>query len=119
MTTHRTLYNKAFAGALVVLMLMTSMAMAMGQMRSAAVGEMVLCTGHGAEIVLIDAQGQPTKAKTQCPECLAAQMLLQAAAPTVTIPAEHSFTAVASVAQVETKAQNRAEGNGARAPPLA
>ncbi|WP_380057232.1 hypothetical protein ACFE33_04015 [Falsihalocynthiibacter sp. SS001] len=105
--------------ALALLMLMTSMASAMGQMRGAAVGEMVLCTGTGAVVVLVDADGQPVKAQVTCPDCMISAALAGAAAPTVEYSADHALAAVEMPVRVASLARLRADAHRTRAPPLA
>lgn len=55
---------------LVSLLGMTNVAMAVGQMNAAASGEMVICVGNGHITVEMDADGQPVKRKTVCPDCV-------------------------------------------------
>jgi hypothetical protein len=55
---------------LIVLMLMTSGAMASVRgMTHTAAGIMILCTGNGAVKVLIDADGAPIELSHVCPDC--------------------------------------------------
>ncbi|MCV6825215.1 MULTISPECIES: hypothetical protein [Halocynthiibacter] len=63
--------SKLLAFALVALIGLTNVAMAVGQMRADASGEMVLCVGNGHITVQVDADGQPIQQKTVCPECMA------------------------------------------------
>jgi hypothetical protein len=59
-----------FSGVLIVLMLMTSGAMASVRgMTHTAAGTMILCTGNGAVKVLIDADGAPIELSHVCPDC--------------------------------------------------
>lgn len=119
MTDHRSTLKSTFIAALAVLMMLTSTAMAMSQMRAAAVGEMVLCTGHdGPRIVQIDADGQPVEPRVTCPDCLLDAGMLAATAPTITTPA--SFNLVdQSGREFTTNAPRRSESAYVtRAPPL-
>jgi hypothetical protein len=59
-----------FSGFLIVLMLMTSGAMASARsVNNDATGTMVLCTGVGTVKVLIGADGAPVRPSHLCPEC--------------------------------------------------
>lgn len=106
------------AAVLALVMVLTSMATAMGQMRGAAVGEMVLCTGHGARVVQIDAEGQPVEARTTCPDCLLAAALL--ATQTTISQTDMVFTSADLGRFAVTKPARlpRKKAHGSRAPPL-
>lgn len=86
MLHYGTQLKSTFIAALAVLMMLTSTAMAMSQVRAAAVGEMVLCTGHGPRIVQIDADGQPVEPRVTCPDCLLDAGALAAIAPAISTP---------------------------------
>ena len=53
---------------LVGLVALTSVEMAVAHGMPVPVGQMVLCTGHGVRIVLVDADGVPTRAAHLCPD---------------------------------------------------
>ena len=53
---------------LAVAMTAVSVGHAHGQPR--AVGEIVICTGHGPVTIAVDADGQPTQANHLCPDCV-------------------------------------------------
>lgn len=100
-----------------LVLVLTSMATAMGQMRAAAVGEMVLCTGYGHRVVQIDAEGQPVEARTTCPDCLLTAAIPQAAAtPDVRVI---TFSAADFQSFVASTPAQSAHGlaNATRAPP--
>lgn len=69
-------------------MIVTSgaMAVARGQAYD-AVGQIVLCTGHGAILVTVDAQGEPIEPPHLCPDCVLA-MLADTAVPPVVAPVD-------------------------------
>jgi len=79
---YRTFYALTTAAILVIGTL--QMAYASGQ--APAVGEMELCTGHGAVTVGIDADGNPTGEIFYCPEC-ASTALIVVETGTVDLPA--------------------------------
>lgn len=105
--------------AMALVMVLTSVATAMGQMRAAAIGEMVLCTGHGPRIVQVDAEGQPVQARTTCPDCVLSDALIT---PPSTSIAE-SFDFVASdflgLATPDLRGVARDYAHASRAPPRA
>ncbi|MDG1430737.1 MAG: hypothetical protein P8L68_00310 [Paracoccaceae bacterium] len=58
---------QAFLTAAILVIGTLQMAYASGQ--APTVGELVLCTGHGAVTIGIDAEGNPTGEIFYCPEC--------------------------------------------------
>ncbi|MGV6802845.1 MAG: hypothetical protein ACWA49_01465 [Ruegeria sp.] len=54
--------------ALSLLLVLTAQGVAASRGLSAAVGQMVLCTGTGPVVVYMDSEGQPTKAPHFCPD---------------------------------------------------
>ncbi len=54
--------------ALSLLLALTAQSVAESRGISAAVGQMVLCTGTGPVVVYMDEDGQPTKAPHYCPD---------------------------------------------------
>lgn len=64
-----------------LLVLLTGQGMASTRGMNAAVGHMVICTGTGPVLVMIDEGGQPTKAPAFCPDY--AMSLLGAVLPDV------------------------------------
>lgn len=106
------------AATLVVLVALTSAATAMSQLRGAAVGEMVICTGHGMRTVLIDADGQPVDAKVECPECLISQADLPAMAASFEGFADLVATAEVTAAPIASQIVARAAAPPARGPPV-
>jgi hypothetical protein len=61
--------HKAFVACLAALVLLGSVQMSAARGAPAPVGTMVICSGHGYAVVLIDAEGQPTRAAHLCPDC--------------------------------------------------
>ena len=49
---------------------LTSHSAAVARSGPDAVGQMVICTGFGDEILYTDADGQPTSAPHLCPDCV-------------------------------------------------
>jgi hypothetical protein len=54
--------------ALSLLVVLTGQGMAASRGMDAAVGQMVICTGTGPIVVMVDEHGQPTHAPAFCPE---------------------------------------------------
>ncbi|KPQ07484.1 MAG: hypothetical protein HLUCCA12_06610 [Rhodobacteraceae bacterium HLUCCA12] len=54
---------------LAVAMMLGSVSLAVARNQPRPVGMIVLCTGHGATSVAVDARGQPVNPQFQCPEC--------------------------------------------------
>lgn len=73
-------YLAVFLSLLVVL---TGQGMAATRGMNAAVGHMVLCTGDGPVVVMVDENGQPTQAPSFCPDY--ALTLLGAVLPDVVL----------------------------------
>lgn len=65
MRTHARTY---LALALSLLVVVTGQAMAASRGMNAAVGQMVICTGTGPIVVMVDENGQPTQAPAYCPD---------------------------------------------------
>jgi hypothetical protein len=80
----RTLRDRLLPAFLVVVLLITSgaMAAARGQARSAS-GEIVLCTGTGPVSVAVDARGKPLGKLHICPDCALGLFAVDAPAPLV------------------------------------
>ncbi|MEX0349094.1 MAG: hypothetical protein AB3N15_06675 [Paracoccaceae bacterium] len=57
-----------FALAVSALLALTGQGLAMSRGVSAAVGQMVICTGTGPVVVHVDAEGQPTGPPHYCPD---------------------------------------------------
>jgi hypothetical protein len=104
---------------LAVLIALTSTATAMSQLRGAAVGEMVICTGHGMRTVLMDAQGQPVDAKVQCPECLLSNVDLPEVASGLAVFVDVVLAVDVDTAPVLSDAAQRPAVPPARGPPAA
>ncbi|MBO9449138.1 hypothetical protein J7426_02640 [Tropicibacter sp. R16_0] len=51
-----------------LLVVLTGQGMAASRGMDAAVGQMVICTGTGPIVVMVDENGQPTQAPAFCPE---------------------------------------------------
>lgn len=119
MKNRRSTLESTFIAALAVLMMLTSTAMANGQMRAAAVGEMVLCAGHdGPRVVQMDAEGQPVKPRVTCPDCLLDTGVLVTLAPTLSTPASFDVADL-SGRKITTNAPRLSDSAYVtRAPPL-
>lgn len=103
--------------ALALLMILTSTAMAMGQMRAAADGEMVLCTGHGPRIVPVDQNGQPVEPKVVCPDCLLDASAQLGAATSFIIPTTVALVDLTSRGFARHAPQPNRSADTTRAPP--
>lgn len=89
---------------LALMLALTSQSMAVARGASAAVGQMVLCTGSGPLAIYVDAQGQPTEAPHICPDSalnvlfdlaeLSCQSPRQPVAFSPSASARHSFDVV-------------------------
>jgi hypothetical protein len=64
---------------LVLSLVLSTVGFGMARGQAPAVGQMVICTGHGIITVTIDADGNPVRTQTLCPD--AALGLLAATAP--------------------------------------
>jgi hypothetical protein len=53
-----------------LILALTSHSAAVARSGPAAVGQMVICTGFGDEILYTDADGQPTSVPHLCPDCV-------------------------------------------------
>lgn len=61
---------RSFISFLMVLILgLTSQAMAVTRGAAAATGQVVICNGSGTMVLYLDAEGQPTAAPHICPDC--------------------------------------------------
>lgn len=69
-----------------LLVLLTGQGMAATRGMDAAVGHMVICTGTGPVVVMVDENGQPTKAPAYCPDY--ALSLLGAVLPDTVSPGQ-------------------------------
>ena len=67
------------AGALALILVLTSGAMAVARGQTMAAGSIVICAGGGPVSIPVDADGNPTGPAHICPDC--ALSLLDAAAP--------------------------------------
>ena len=67
------------AGALALILVLTSGAMAVARGQTMAAGSIVICAGAGPVSIPVDAEGNPTGPAHICPDC--ALGLLDAAAP--------------------------------------
>lgn len=67
---------------------LTGHSMAVARGASAPSGEMVLCTGTGPLVVLVDENGDPTGPAHFCPECV--MSLVEAIIPDFDMPAQHA-----------------------------
>ena len=92
--------NRAISAVLALVMLLTSgaMAVARGQAYDVA-GQIVLCSGHGIVVVLLDAEGDPVARPHLCPDCMLSSSdpgagPLPAAAPIRVEPVAFSALAV-------------------------
>ncbi|SLN42945.1 hypothetical protein PSJ8397_02187 [Pseudooctadecabacter jejudonensis] len=70
------------------------MAVARGVMKDAA-GQIVLCTGHGVQVVTVDHQGQPMEAVQICPDCALTALADTRADVKVAVSADLVWTLVA------------------------
>jgi hypothetical protein len=62
--------RKIVAFFLSLVLALTSHSAAVANGSSAAVDQMVICTGLGATVIYTDAEGQPTSAPHRCPDCV-------------------------------------------------
>jgi hypothetical protein len=83
-----------------------------------ASGQMVICTGEGTQVVYVDAEGQPTKAPHDCPDCISL-LLDAAAAPEGALLPDMSRAAAGQAPEALMLAALRQMRASARAPPQA
>ncbi|WP_425041170.1 hypothetical protein [Primorskyibacter sp. S187A] len=62
-------FTRVISLVLSVTLLLTAETMAMARGATAAVDEIILCTGHGPSSVYVDSDGEPTSAPHICPDC--------------------------------------------------
>lgn len=83
-----------------------------------AAGTMVICTGMGAAVVYVDAEGQPVPAPHYCPDCM--MHVLDAVVPPAALPAPGGYAAARAAVDIPVLlgAAPRLRAS-ARAPPAA
>ncbi|WP_291732529.1 hypothetical protein [Leisingera sp. F5] len=83
-----------------------------------AVGQIVICTGMGPEVIYVDSEGQPVQPPHSCPDCV--MHLLDAVAPPAGFPVPGQL-----VGRLDAVSENAAIGSycepsaTARSPPAA
>ena len=112
------LLKTTISSALAALIVVTSLAMSFGQMRAAAVGEMVLCTGFGPRIVQVDAEGQPVQHSVTCPDTLLDTANLAADIPIVVSRSVLVALDGARVIAAPVIVKLHGTAHGPRAPPI-
>ncbi|MBU2983614.1 hypothetical protein KO498_17535 [Lentibacter algarum] len=113
MTTLRSYLAIVLSLALVL----TGGAMVQARMVNPATGLMVLCSGSGPIVMLVDAQGQPTSAPHLCPDCTLVVAALLTEQPVAAELVLGGSTLLSVATRTEAPTQHILRKN-ARAPPL-
>ena len=108
--------RSAFAWCLSLLVALSGISMAAARAAPAPVGQMVICSGQGFAVVLVDVDGQPTRAAHLCPDCAFASAAGLPDAARVLRPAANRAMRHARLAPFRVTTAPRAAAR-ARAPP--
>ena len=101
---------------LILVLIVTSGAMAAARGQSGGTGSMIICAGQGPVVVTVDADGQPVDAAHICPDCALGLFAAAAAAMADTVrPTGH--TLLEWSAEPATHRTTGISAANARAPP--
>lgn len=99
-------------------LLLAGQALAVARGHGAAVGQMVICTGFGTQVVHVDSEGNPVSAPHLCPDGLAALVEAHVPPPVAVVIEGRPGAVVPLTARVEAARLGRIVFE-ARGPPLA
>lgn len=110
--------RRIISALMLLAVLLAGQALAVARGQGAAVGQMVICTGFGTQVVALDAEGNPVSAPHLCPDGLAALVEAHLPPPAL-ILREGAVWQAGGAAEAVSVAWLRREGAQARGPPLA
>ncbi|QDC09061.1 hypothetical protein FHY55_07315 [Oceanicola sp. D3] len=111
--------RRVISGLMLAVLLLAGQALSVARGHGAAVGQMVICTGFGTQVVHVDAEGNPVSAPHLCPDGLAAMVEAHVPPPPLAVQVTGEVSAVQVLAHRVDAARRARAVFEARGPPLA